>query len=183
VVPIAISALVVALVACGALGLYAFRKHNESTMQIASESPTPLGGPARSTPSPSPEMSESAAETPTAPKKTEKTARNEEPKKAPSPQKQDTPRAEADVRGHEEETQPPDVPVPPEFQRQNRPRKPMVRVMPGGVVIRTLPDGSQIITTPDGGRFMISKDGTRTVLSPARPNRRRATPAPTPPPQ
>jgi len=181
-VPIAISAVVVVLVACVALGFYALKKHNapEAQTQIAVESPTPIGGPATRAPSPTPEEKATQAEASVTPKKTEKTARNEETKKARKPEGPE-PGVQVDVRGHEEETPPPDVPGPPEFQRQNK-RKPMVRVMPGGVVIRTLPDGSQIITTPDGQRFMISKDGTRTVLGPARPNRRRATPAPAPTP-
>jgi hypothetical protein len=183
-VPIAISAAVLVLVACGALGFYAFRKHNEPNGQVVTESPTPTGGPATESPSPSPEAAASAevnTERATAtPPKTEKPTRNETAKKAPTPEKSETPRAEADVQGHEDE-EPPESPVPPDFQRQNWPRKPMVRVMPGGVTIRTLPDGTQIITTQDGGRFMINKDGTRTVLNPARP-RRRPTPAPAPTP-
>ncbi|HEX6716817.1 MAG TPA: protein kinase [Pyrinomonadaceae bacterium] len=183
VVPIAVSAIIVFVVACVAWGFYALRKHNEPTSQITAESSTPIGGPAAGTPSPSPEATASAevAEAPTTPKKSEKAARNEQAKKAAKPQEGDSPRVQADVQGHAEE-EPPDVPVPPDFQRQNRPRKPMVRVMPGGVTIRTLPDGSQIISTPDGGRFMISKDGTRTVLRQPGSNRRRATPAPTPTP-
>jgi serine/threonine protein kinase len=181
-VPIAISAAVLVLVACGALGFYAMKKHNEPAPSIATESPTPLGGPAVERPSPSPEASaevdtEQAKATPP---KTEKPTRNETAKKAPTPEKNESPEVDVQVQGHEE-ADPPDTPVPPDFQKQDRPRKPMVRVMPGGVTIRTLPDGSQIITTPDGGRFMIGKDGTRTVLSPPRP-RRRATPAPAPTP-
>ena len=185
--PAAILAAVVALVACGALGFYALKKHNapEVQTQIAGETPTPIGGPATSTPAPaataSAEAKNTKAEAPATAKKTDKTARNEETRKTPKAETPE-PRVQADV-GHEEEMPPPaDVPVPPDFQRQNKPRKPMVRVMPGGVVIRTLPDGTQIITTPDGQRFMISKDGTRTVLGPARPNRRRVTPAPAPTP-
>ena len=180
-VPIAISAAVLVFVAFCALGFYAYKNHNEREAPVATESPTPIGGPAVESHSPSPEAAASAEtetdEPAATPKKAEKTARNEEPKKAPTPEKSDSPRAAADAQGHEEDVDPPETPVPPDFQRQNRPRKPMVRVMPGGVTIRTLPDGSQIITTPDGGRFMIGKDGTRTVLSPPRPRRR-----PTPPP-
>jgi hypothetical protein len=183
-VPVAISVAVLVLVACGALGFYAFKKHNEPEMPVATESPTPVGGPATESPSPSPEATASAeakVEEPAATsKKTEKTARNDEPKKAPKQEKTEE-QADADAQGHDEE-EPPDTPVPPDFQRQNRPRKPMVKVMPGGVTIRTLPDGSQIITTQSGGRFMIGPDGKRTVLSPPRP-RRRATPAPAPTPE
>jgi hypothetical protein len=183
-VPVAISVAVLVLVACGALGFYAFKKHNEPEMPVATESPTPLGGPATGTPSPSPEATASAeaqVEEPAAtPKKTEKTARNEEPKKASKREKSEE-QADADAQGHEEE-EPPETPVPPDFQRQNRPRRPTVRVMPGGVTIKTLPDGSQIITTQSGGRFMIGPDGKRTVLNPPRP-RRRATPEPAPTPE
>jgi serine/threonine protein kinase len=180
-VPIAISAAVLVLVACGALGFYALKKrNNEQNVQIASESPTPLGGTVAESPSPSPEATASvAAEATTPPKKPEKTTRNEEAKKAPGPEKRETPQVQVEVQGHEEQ-QPPDVPVPPNSDPQNRPRRPNVRVTPGGMRIQTLPDGSQIITMRDGGRFMISKDGTRTVLSP--PRRRRPTPAPTPEP-
>src|SRR5215212_7063014 len=179
VVPIATSAAVLVLVACGALGFYALKKHNEPRVQVTSESPAPLGGPAAESPSPAPAAAASAEvntqQAPATPPKTEKPARNEQAKKAPTPEKRESPDADDEEQGHEGE--PPDTPVPPDFQRQNRPRKPMVRVMPGGVTIRTLPDGTQIITTADGGRVMIGKDGTRTVLSPPRP-RRRATPAP-----
>ncbi len=171
-VPVAILAVVLVLIG-GALGFFALKKRDEPEAPVATESPAPLGGPATDTPSPSPEAKASAAATP---KKAEKTARNEEPKKAPAPEKRDEPRAEVDARGHDED-EPPDTPVPPDFQRQNRPRRPMVRVMPGGVKIQTLPDGTQIITTQDGGRFMIGPDGKRTVLNPARP-RRRPTPEP-----
>lgn len=176
--PLAILAIVLMLVG-GAVAFFALKKQTQPTTQITSESPTPIGGPAAGTPSPSPEATATAeAKTQQAtatPKKTEKTARNEEPKKAPAPAPE-SPKADADAQGHEQ-VGTPDVPVPPDFQPGNRPRKPMVRVMPGGVTIRTMPDGSQIITTPDGGRFMISKDGTRTILSPPRP-RRRPTPEP-----
>jgi len=182
-VPVAILAAVLVLIG-SAIGFFALKKHNEPAMQVTSESPTPIGGPATATPAPSPEATASVeAEQATAtPKKAEKAARNEEPKKAPKPEKDEEPRVEVDAKGHDDdEDEPPDTPVPPDFQRQNRPRRPMVRVMPGGVKIQTLPDGTQIITTQDGGRFMIGPDGKRTVLNPARP-RRRPTPAPAPTP-
>jgi eukaryotic-like serine/threonine-protein kinase len=177
-VPIAILGTVLVLVCC-AVGFFALKKHNEPAAPLATESPAPLGGPATDTPSPSPHatapaQSEQATATP---KKTEKTARNEEPKKAPKPEKNEEPRVDVEVRGHDEKDEPPDTPNPPDFDRQNRPRRPNVRVNPGGVRVQTLPDGSQIITMPNGGKFMVSKDGTRTVLSPPR---RRPAPAPTP---
>ena len=182
--PVAILAVVLVLIG-GALGFFALKKRNEPEAPVATEGPAPLGGPAAGTPSPSPEAKASAAvaeEQATAtPKKAEKTARNEEPKKAPAPEKRAEPRAEVDAKGHDEEDEPPDTPVPPDFQRQNRPRRPMVRVMPGGVKIQTLPDGTQIVTTAEGRRFMIGPDGKRTDLNPPRP-RRRPAPAPTPEP-
>ena len=180
-VPVAILAVVLVLIG-GALGFFALKKHNEPEAPVATE--TPVGGPATETPSPSPEAEATAEakeeQATTTPKKTEKTARNEEPRKARTPEKRDEPRVEVDARGHEEE-EPPDTPVPPDFQRQNRPRRPMVRVMPGGVKIQTLPDGTQIITTAEGRRFMIGPDGKRTDLGPPRP-RRQPTPSPTPEP-
>ncbi len=179
--PIAVSAGVLALVACGALGFYALQNRNEPPVsQLAVETPTPIGGPA-STPAPSPEATKSPEKkdevdvAPTTPKKTEKTQRNEEPKKAPTP---DT-RVETENQGHEE--QPPDVPTPPQFDEQNRPRRQQTRVLPDGVVIRNLPDGSQIITRPDGMRVLVTRDGKRTILNPPRP-RRRPAPAPVPSP-
>lgn len=177
-VPVAILGTVLVLVCC-ALGFFALKKHNEPAMPITSESPTPLGGPAAPTPSPSSEATAPAeAEATATPKKTEKTARNEEPKRAPAPEKNETPRVEVDARGHDE-VESPETPDPPDFDKQNRPRRPSVRVLPGGMKIQTLPDGTQIFTMPDGGRFMV-KDGKRTVLNP-RP-RRRETPAPEPTP-
>jgi len=143
--------------------------------------PTPSSNLVPETPSPSPEATAKieTQQVPSTPPKTDRPTRNEEAKKAPTPNKRESPQVQVEVHRRDEE-QPPDVPVPPEFERQNRPRRPNVRVTPGGVKIQTLPDGSQIVTTQDGGRFMINRDGTRTVLSP--PRRRRATPAPTPEP-
>jgi serine/threonine protein kinase len=181
---ISVSAGVLILVACGALGFYALQKRNEPLAQIAAESPTPIGGPAAGTPSPSPESSTSPKETPpeqpaVAAKKTEKPSRNEEPKKATTPQPDST-RVDTENQGHEEE--PPDVPAPPNFEGPGRqPRRPNMRVLPGGTVIRNLPDGSQVITMPDGMRVLITKDGKKQVLAPAR-NRRRTGPGPAPSP-
>jgi serine/threonine protein kinase len=174
--PIAISAGVLILVACGALGFYALQKRNDNVTQIAVESPTPIGGPA-STPTPVPTEApgqKAEVEVAPTPKKAEKTQRNEEAKKESTP-KPEASRPEAETEGHEERT--PDVPTPPEFDGPNRQRRPGVRVFPGGVSIRTFPDGSQIITTSDGMRVMVTKDGKRTVLNPPRP-RRQPRPAP-----
>jgi hypothetical protein len=183
VVPIAISAVVLVLVACGALGFYALKKNrNEVPVnQVAVESPTPLGGPA-STPTPeatatTKEKNEVATATP---KKTEKAPRNEEPKKESTPKPEPT-RAETETHGHDEQL--PDLPpVPPGSDGPNRPHRGN-RSFPGGVAMQNLPDGSQIITMPDGMRVMRTKDGKRTILNPPRPRirpRPGAVPTPSP---
>lgn len=185
--PIAIAGGVLLLVVCGVFGFYALQKRNQPLAQVAGETPSPTGGPATSTPTPVPESSVNAA-TPetkveTAPKKTPR----DEAKKTPERPPRDTRTDEGE--GHEGDVRvnPPDVkvPEPPEFDEPNRPRRPGVRTLPGGVMIRNFPDGSQIITLPDGMRVMVTKDGKRTVLNPPRSNRRRTTPqpVPSPPPQ
>jgi hypothetical protein len=141
VLPIAISAGVLVLVACGALGFYALHKPDAPVAQIAAESPSPLGGPAATSPSPTPAATSSAAvsaqaEAPaTEPKRN---TRNEEPKKSATPAPKESPNVEVDVPEHEQDPRanPPDVPVPPDFDPKNRQRRPPVRVMPGGVTIR-----------------------------------------------
>ena len=183
--PIAIAAGVLLLVVCGVFGFYALQKRNEPVTQIAIEHPSPIGGPATSTPTP-----ESSASTPSpqtkvteAPVAVPKKSPREEAKKTPERAPQEPPRAEGE--GHNQgdvRVEPPDVPVPPESEGPNRQRRPPFRV-PGGVTIRNLPDGSQIITTPDGMRVMVTKDGKRQILNPPRPNRRRQVPAPAPSPQ
>jgi len=175
VVPIVISAAVLLLVACGAIGFYALQhKRNEPGMQVTVETPSPIGGPAVSSPSPTPVVVASphvtAQQAPTATPK--RSPRNEEARKEPTPEPKPTREANAEAEGHEEE--PPDVPVPPNFDPNRRPH-PRPRVLP---VIRNLPDGSQIITMPDGTRVIV-KDGKRTVLSPPRP-RRQPVPSPSP---
>ena len=180
--PLAISAVALILVAFCALGFYALHNRSEAPVsQVAVESPTPIGGPA-STPAPeataSAEVKEAVATT--TPKKTEKTQQNEEPKKESTPKPEAT-RPETETQGHEEKV--PDVPEPPGGDGPNRQRRPGTRVFPGGVVIRNFPDGSQIITMPDGMRVMVTKDGKRTVLNPPRPRRQpvpRQVPAPSP---
>ncbi|HEX7774459.1 MAG TPA: serine/threonine-protein kinase, partial [Pyrinomonadaceae bacterium] len=156
VIPIAISAAVLLLVACGALGFYALQhKRNEPVMQVTVETPSPIGGPAVSSPSPSPvvdaSLELSAQQAPTATPK--RSPRNEEARREPTPQPKATPEANAEAEGHEDE--PPDVPVPPNFDPNRIPR-PRTRVTRDGVIIRNLPDGSQIITRPDGTRVMVT---------------------------
>jgi serine/threonine protein kinase len=187
--PIALAAGAVMLIVCGALGFYALQNRNQQVAQVAAETPSPIGGPATATTSPTPETSvntpdqkKQQVESAATPKKTEKPARNEETPKTPTPPKPNTTRVETDVEVHNEDPRvDPDMPVPPDFP--NKRHRPQVRVMPGGMVIRRFPDGSQLVMMPDGTRVMISKEGKRTVLSPPIPNRRRATPEPTPSPQ
>ncbi|HET7285856.1 MAG TPA: hypothetical protein VFI71_00250, partial [Pyrinomonadaceae bacterium] len=180
--PIAIAAGVLLLVVCGVFGFYALQKRSNSMVQIAAETPSPLGGPVttptpESTATPSPE-----AKVEEAPVAVPKKSPREEAKKTPERAPQE-PRGEGE--GHERDVRvdPPDIPEPPDVERPDRQRRPNVRVTRDGMVIRKLPDGSQIITRPDGMTVMITKDGKRQVLSPPRPNRRREVPAPAPSPQ
>ena len=187
-IPVAISGAALLLVAVCALGMYLWQKSDTPVAQIAAEVPSPNGGPAAGSPSPTPEASKSPEETDeeeqatATPKRNPRNEepRNDEPRKAASPQ--NSPQADIEVRPHEEEREPnpPDVPVPPQFDGPNR-TPPRVRVMPGGVVIRTLADGTQIITMPDGTRIRV-KDGKRTVLNPPRPRRARPEPSASPSP-
>jgi hypothetical protein len=180
VLPWALSAVVLVLLACGVFAFFVVSKRNNDTVQITNVTPSPVESPPVSTPTVAAPENQKPNEqvitqsTP-APKRAEKPARKEE-KKEPEAEE---PQVDVEMP-HEQE--PPDVPTPPNFRGPGRPRRQQIQVMPGGVIIRNLPDGSRIITTPDGGRFMITKDGKRQVLSPARPNRRRATPEPAPTP-
>ena len=186
--PIAIAAGVLLLVVCGVFGFYALQKRGPSVTQVTSETPSPIGGPALSSPSPTPVVSANAAVPDTkndeVPAATPKKSPREEAKKTPQ-QKPEAP-ADSEGEGHEGDVrvEAPDTPEPPQFDERDKPRRPGVRVFPGGVMIRKFPDGSQIITMPDGMRVMITKDGKRQVLNPPRPNNRRPRiPAPAPSPQ
>jgi len=185
VLPWALSAAVLLVLACGVFGFFVLKKRNSDAVQMTNVTPAPVETPAVSTPTVAPAENQNNNQQPAeqavsqstpASKKPEKPARKDE-KKDPDPVE---PRVDVEVRGHEQE--PPDVPTPPNLQDPARPRRQQVQIMPGGVIIRTLPNGSQIITTPDGMRVLITKDGKRQVLNPARPNRRRVTPEPAPSP-
>lgn len=177
--PIALGAAGLVLLVCVAAGYFALHKSNGPTEPVTSVTVTPIGGPAQSTPSPTPATSASlpeqknvVAETPAAAPK--KSPRNEEAKKASTPQPRESPRGEGE--GHEGDIRVvPEVPDLPDSEGPNR-RRPHVRTLPGGVVIRDLPDGSQIITMRDGTRVMVTKDGKREVLNPPRPKRPRPGP-------
>ena len=184
--PIAIASGVILLIVGCVFGFYALHKRGESVTQVAAETPSPVGGPATTKPSPSPESSAKAAvpdkKNDEQPAATPKKSPREEAKKSPEQRPEARP-AEREGEGHEGDVrvETPEAPEPPNFDEPNKPRRPGVRVFPGGVMIRKLPDGSQIITMPDGMRVMITKDGKRQVLNPPRPNnRRRPAPAPSP---
>ena len=188
ILPIALPALAVLLVACGVLGFFALKKRNEPEEQIVSDVRVATPSPSAETSvAPSPQVTDPRIEpTPApAPTKQERTTRSEEARKAPTPKPD---RDEPDVERHSENPEVrvdvPNVPVPPEFQRPpgGRPPRTTTQVLPGGTVIRTFPDGSQIITTRDGMRVRITKDGQRQILRPARPNRTQVPPAPSPTP-
>src|SRR6185436_12925258 len=173
--------------ACGVFGFYALQHRNSDVVQLTNSTPTPRESSPVSTPAVAPPENKNdnaqhlegpTAQSTPAPKKLEKTARKDEKKQAEPDEEE--PRGESDKQGHEEE--PPDVPTPPNFRGPARLRRGQVEMLPGGVMIRHFPDGSQVITTPNGMRVLITKDGKRQVLTPARPNRRRATPEPTPSP-
>ena len=187
VVPIAIVGAVLLLIVGGVFGFFALKKNNEPVTHVAVEAPSPIGGPATSTPAP-----ESSASTPSpetkvaqAPVAVPKKSPREEPKKTPERAPRETPRGEGEGHVGDVRVELPDVPpVPPESEGPNRPpRRNNVRVTPGGMTIHTLPDGSQIVTMRDGMRVLVTKDGKRQILSPPRPNRRREGPSPAPSPQ
>lgn len=184
--PIAIAAGVLLLVVCGVFGFYALQKRGESGPQIAVATPSPIGGPVTATPAPTPESTVNSATPEAKVEATPKKSPREEAKSTPE-RRPDTPPPAREGEGHVGDTRvdPPDVqaPEPPDADEPNRPRRPGVRVLPGGVMIRNFPDGSQIIQTPDGMRVMITKDGKRQILNPPRPRNRRQMPAPAPSPQ
>jgi len=177
--PIAIAAGVLLLVVCGVFGFFALQKRNQPLAQIAAETPSPIGGPATTTPAPT---AENTATPEAKVEPTPKKSQREETKKTPE-RRQEAP-ADTEGEGHEGDVRvnPPDVPVPPNSDEPNRQRRPGVKVVPGGVVIRNFPDGSQIITLRDGMRVMVTKDGKRQILNPPRPSRRRTVPTPAPEP-
>ncbi len=188
--PVALSAVALFVLACGVFGFYLLQKKNgNDTVQvtnITAATPSPAASPAVNEPTPEPsetensqpDQEEAATTTKPAPKKQERASRGEDEKRNP---RIDEPRVQVEVQTHEDE--PPDVPTPPNSAQggANRPRRPQTRTLPGGMVMRTFPDGSSIVTMRDGTRVYVAPDGRRTVVPPReRPNRR--TPAPTPSP-
>ena len=188
VLPIALSAAAVLVVAFCVLGFFVFKNHGERRDETTVVTPTPevqsnVTSPTPSnTVAPSPEISgnrvEQAAPTPAK----QERARNEEPKKGPSP-KTEVQRVESDAQTHAEPKVDIDVNVPTPPDVPGKMPRVETKRLPGGMVIRTFPDGTQIITMRDGMRVLVTKDGKRQVLNPPRPNRRRDTPPPAPTPE
>ena len=187
ILPVALSAAVVVLVACGVFGFYMLQNRNQQSDESAVENPQAVASPAAVIASPTPDTSAAVSpeveedkdkEPAPAPTKQERASRSEE-RKAPTPQTGQT-RAETDAEVHDErkvEVEV-DVPTPPGV-----PGKVETKRLPSGMIIRTFPDGTQIITMKDGRRVRVTKDGEKTVLNPLRPNRRRPLPpAPEPTP-
>ena len=180
VLPVTISAAVLLVVACGALGFYVLQRRNdEPVVQVNTVAPSPENPVVHAPPVPeaSPSPEEDKGEPAPAPTQQTRPQRNEEPRKEP------TPKAETRVDVVVDSNDPdvkvdPEAPLPPEFQQ---PRI-QVKRLPGGTVIRTLPDGTQLITTRDGMRVLITKDGEKKILSRPRPGRRRPPPVPSPEP-
>lgn len=185
--PIALPAAAVLLVACGVLAFYLLQDRNEPLIEsINTEAPAEVASPVLSTsPTPdnsaasSPETKEDKNNEP-APSKPERATRQES-RKTPTSQTEQT-RVEADVDEHlgPGVTVDPDVPAPPKVPKT--PKTVETRRLPGGMVIRTFPDGSQIITMRDGMRVLVTKDGEKRVLNPPGPKPRRPVQEPSPSP-
>jgi eukaryotic-like serine/threonine-protein kinase len=183
ILPWAMSAVVLLLVACGVFGFYVLQRRNPDVVQTTNVTPTPVASPAVSEPTAKPSQSVKTAppeenvttkSTP-APKKQERATRNEEPNPNPHP----SPLVEVHVPTHDE--QPPGVPIPPNA-REPRPDRPTKKVLPGGVIMQTFPNGSSIITMRDGTRVFVAPDGTRTVVGPRGRVRRAPPPGASPSP-
>jgi hypothetical protein len=206
VLPWALSLGGLLLLACGVFAFFALQKRNTNNVVQATATPTPVASVPVASPSaepseaetetPEPADEEDNADTKPAPKKQERTARDEqatrdeerrardEERRAREEEKKNRRQEQPQVEAGEPEhtAAPPDVPTPPNAQGSNRVRKPETRVMPGGVIMRRFPNGSQIISMPDGTRIFVGPNGARTVVPPPRnrPNRRQPQPAPSP---
>ena len=181
--PWALSAVAVLVLAAGAWGFYALQRRNSSTLQLPNTAGTNESPAANAT---STDATGDASITPateakgkTSDKIQSKNAQNE-PKKKPSTPASQSKRAgrPGEVRVAEHPPAEPDVPDP-DIRLPNIPRRgrPNTRVDAGGAVIRNLPDGTQMITTPDGTRILVTPDGQRKVFRPGeRMNRRKPRP-------
>jgi eukaryotic-like serine/threonine-protein kinase len=187
ILPVALSAGVVLMVAFCVLGFYVLHNRNERSSEPTAETPQAVASPAAVVESPTPDTSAALSpeededkddEPAPAPTKQERASRNEEQK--PQTTKTEQKRAETDAEIHAEPKVEVDVdvPTPPGVPGSTKIETKRLR---NGMVIRTFPDGTQIITSRDGMRVLITKDGEKKVLNPPRPRRRQLpAPAPTP---
>ena len=187
--PWVLSGVVLLVLACGVFAFFALQKRNSDAVQVTL-SPTPVPSPSLNEPRPAPSATandnsqpkeETATNKPTpAPKKQERTSRDESAARDESKKSRRAEEPDADVETPEH-MEPPDVPMPPNGRRPNRQPKMETQVLPGGVIMRKFPNGSQIITTADGTRIFVSPEGARTVIPPRnKPKQRQPAPAPSP---
>jgi serine/threonine protein kinase len=166
--PWALSAVAMLVLAAGAWGFYALQHRTSSTLQLPNAA-GPNESPAANAPSTG-ATGDAATKTATEPKgttteKTEPKSAKNEPKTKPAPQPKPSGRA-GEVRVAERPPTEPDVPETPDTRLPNIPRRGRAntRVEAGGTVIRNFPDGTQMITTPDGTRILVTPDGQKKVL-------------------
>lgn len=190
ILPIALSAVVVLLVACGVFGFYLLQNRSKESGESPVENPQAVASPAADV-SPTPDTSAAVSpeedqdkddEPAPTPTKQERASRTEERKAPTQRTEQERAKTDAEVHAEPKVDVDVDVPTPPGVPGSTRIE---TKRLPDGVVIRTFPDGTQIITTREGMRVLVTKDGQKKVLNPPRPNpnRRRPlppTPAPTP---
>jgi serine/threonine protein kinase len=181
--PWALSAVAMLVLAAGAWGFYALQSRNNSSLQLPNAAGTDASPAANA---PSTDATGDAAIKPTTeakgitPDKTQAKNAQNEPKKKPSTTSQPKRAGRAgEVRVAEHPPTEPDVPDTPDTRLPNIPRRGRAntRVYADGAVIRNFPDGTQMITTPDGTRILVTPDGQRKVLRQGeRMNRRKSRP-------
>ena len=179
ILPVALSAAVVVLVACGVLGFYLLQNRSSESDDPRAETPQAVASPAvAESPTPdtsaavSPDEDEDKDDKPApAPTKQERASREE--RKAPTPQTEKRAETDAEVHAEPKVDVEVDVPTPPGVPGSTRVQ---TKRLPSGVVIRTFPDGTQIITMRDGMKVLVTKDGEKKVLNPPRPRRRQLPP-------
>jgi len=181
--PWALSAAAVLVLAGGVWGLIALQHNNNSAVQSVPNGATTNESPALAAPtvaannntsSQSLNEPKQAAIQPNPASADQTVARKKEKPRQPAGKKKETPAApEANPpgrvgEGHADERAPADPREPnvPDVNLPNIPRRAGSRVTADGTVIRNLPDGTQVITTPDGTRVMVYPDGRRQVFRP-----------------
>jgi serine/threonine protein kinase len=182
--PSALAATAVLVLAGGVWGFFALQQRNNSALQSLPNTATTNQDPALAAPTvatsnntssqPASEPKQVAIQPHPAAEQT--VARKKQKPAQPAGKKTETPTAPEPRQsdrvgeGHTDERAPADPREPnvPDVNPPNLPRKGRggSRITAGGTVIRNLPDGTQVITTPDGTRVMVTPDGKRQVLRP-----------------